>query len=124
MTLNKISNQTRLQLQAVCSALEDKKAMELKILDVSTNSSITNYFVIASGNSMPQLKALSGAVEKVLKENDIGILGVESDSQSGWIVIDAFDFMVHLFLPEVRSNYALEMLWKDAREILPEVLNG
>lgn len=122
MTLDNISHQTVLQLKTVCSALEDKKVMELKILDVSASSSITNYFVLASGNSVPQLKALAASVEKALKVNNIGILGVESDSQSGWVVIDGFDFMVHIFLPEVREAYALEVLWKDAKEIAPEAL--
>jgi len=117
MALGNISNQTRSQLRAVCAALEDKKAVELKILDVSESSSITDYFVIASGNSLPQLKALTGSVEKALKDNKVSILGVESDSQSGWVVIDGFDFMVHIFLPEVRSNYALDVLWKDAKEV-------
>lgn len=124
MALDNISTETLAQIKTVCDALEDKKAVDLKILDVSESSSITDYFIIASGNSMPQLKALTGSVEKALKENKVNVLGVESDNQSGWVVIDAFDFMVHVFLPEVRDTYSLDVLWKDAEEIPLEEVVG
>jgi len=100
-----------------CEALDDKKALDLKILDVRGISSITDYLVLASGNSQPHLKALRGAVEKALKDARAQIVGAETGEDSGWQVVDAFDFMVHLFTPEMRDNYRLESLWKDAAEV-------
>lgn len=112
-------------LMAVCcDALEDKKAINLKILDVREVSTITDYLVIATGNSQPHLKALRGAVERSLKSAKAGIIGSESGAESGWQVVDAFDFMVHLFTEEMRENYRLEQLWKDAPTVDPALLKS
>jgi len=100
-----------------CEALDDKKALDLKVLDVRSISSVTDYLVLATGNSQPHLKALRGAVEKTLKDAKAYIVGAETGENSGWQVVDAFDFMVHLFTPEMRNNYRLESLWKDAEII-------
>jgi len=112
----------RRMLALCCEALLDKKAMDLRILDVREISSITDYLVIASGNSQPHLKALRGAVERSLKDAKAGIVGAESGEDSGWQVVDAFDFMVHIFTEEMRDNYRLEQLWKDAPVVDPEEL--
>lgn len=117
MAIEELKADVLAQLQVACEALEDKKALEVKILHVGAVSSITDYFIIASGNSVPHLKALGIAVEKAFKEKKVKVLGIESDPQSGWIVLDAFDMMVHLFLPEMRADYSLDVLWKDAEEI-------
>ncbi|GHB90538.1 ribosome silencing factor [Cerasicoccus arenae] len=109
-----------LALMAICcEALDDKKALDLKILDVRGVSTVTDYLIIASGNSQPHLKALRGSVERALKNAKAHIIGAESGEASGWQVVDAFDFMVHLFTPEMRENYRLEQLWKDATIIEP-----
>ena len=107
-----------------CEALDDKKALDLKILDVREISTITDYLVIASGNSQPHLKALRGSVERALKDAQAHIVGAESGEDSGWQVVDAFDFMVHLFTPEMRDTYRLEQLWKDAEPIDVEDLKA
>lgn len=98
-------------------ALEDRKAMDIKILKVAGKSSITDYFVIATGNSLPHVKALRNALEKRLKELRVGRIKIDYQPQSGWAVIDGFDFMVHLFIEEARAFYDLEALWKDAEII-------
>ena len=107
---------------ACCRALEEKKADELLILDLRGISSITDYFIIASGKSEPHLKALRTDLEKTVKERGIELVGVDASPKSGWMVIDAFDFMVHLFLPEIREQYRLESLWKDAEIVRLENL--
>ena len=71
-------------------------------------------FVIATGTSDPHLKALRNNLESTLKKNDIEILSRDRFQPSGWLVLDAIDFVVHLFSKEQRENYALEHLWKDA----------
>ena len=98
-------------------ALDDKKAEGLKVLHVGEISSITDYFIIATGTSNPHLKALGGAVQDALDESgqDAVISGV--GDQSGWVVVDAYDFMVHLFTKETREYFNLEGLWKDGKLI-------
>ena len=104
-------------LKQICQALEDKKAEDLKVLDVSAQSSITDYLVLATGNSEPHLRALRVEIEKVIDQSGVRILGMDTEFGSGWLVVDAFDIMVHVFTPENRQKYALETLWKDAEEV-------
>ncbi|MEO0795948.1 MAG: ribosome silencing factor [Verrucomicrobiota bacterium] len=118
------NTETRALIAHCCEALDDKKALDLKILDVRGISTVTDYLIIATGNSQPHLKALRGAVEQSLKESKASVLGAESGQDSGWQVVDAFDFMVHLFTEDMRDNYRLEQLWKDATEIALEDLKS
>jgi len=111
-------------LQLIVQALDAKKAEDLRILDVSTLSSITDYLVLATGNSDPHLRALRIEVERVLDEQKAKILGVDTTRTSGWTVVDAFEIMIHLFTPENRDKYRMELLWKDATEMdLPAVVS-
>jgi ribosome-associated protein len=107
-----------------CRALDEKKAEDVRVLDVSEQSSITNYLVLATGTSEPHLRALRIELEKVLDAGKIHLVGMESSPESGWIVIDAFDVMVHLFSVDRRDHYGLENLWKDAKEISVAKLLG
>lgn len=104
-------------VKACCRALDDKKAGELAVLDVGRQSSITDYLVVASATSEPHLRALGIELEKVLDAAGVRIVGSERVQASGWLVIDAFDVMFHLFLAPVRERYALERLWRDAVEV-------
>jgi ribosome-associated protein len=104
-------------VKTCCRVLDDKKAGELKILDVSEQSSITDYLILATATSEPHLRALRIEVEKALDSADINVVGKETIQESGWVVLDAFDVMVHLFLSETRERYGLERLWRDASEV-------
>lgn len=97
-----------------CRALDGKKAEALRVLDVSELSSITDYLVIATGGSEPHLRALRVELEKAVDASGTRILGMDTAQESGWLVVDLFDVMVHIFLPAQREHYALERLWKDA----------
>lgn len=109
---------TTLELVKKCTrALDDKKAGDLRVLDVHEQSSITDYLILATGTSDPHLRALRIEVEKVLDAAGAHIVGMDAQRESGWMVIDAFDVMIHLFLEEKRSNYGLEKLWRDAKEV-------
>ncbi len=99
------------------TALDDKKADDIKVLDVRGKSPITNYFVIATANSEPHLRALAGELERTLKDLGVKSVGRDYNTSSGWVVVDAFDFMAHIFLPEQRGLYGIESLWKDAEEV-------
>jgi ribosome-associated protein len=100
-----------------CQALDEKKAENVRVLDVSAKSSITDYLVLATGTSAPHLRALSMELEKALDADGVHLVGLETTQESGWTVVDAFDVMIHLFSPEMRALYSLENLWKDGIEV-------
>jgi len=121
--MNSPSPASRAAIQAVCRALLDKKALEVRVLDVSAGSSITDTMIVASGTSEPHLRALRIAVDEALTTVRARALRQESAPESGWTVIDAFDLIVHLLTEEQRERYRLEHLWRDAVELdLAEVL--
>lgn len=111
-------------LALVCKGLDDKKAEDLRIIDVRGLSSITDYIVIATGLAEPHLRAMRIEVEKVLDAQGAKIAGMDKNQQSGWLVVDAYQIMVHLFTAEARSRYGLEQLWRDGRELPLNVALG
>ena len=120
MKLNKADSLALVKL--CCLALDEKKAEDLRVMDVSEQSSITDFLVLATGNSAPHLRALRIEVEKALDTAKARIVGMEIPQDTGWMVIDAFDVMIHLFTADQREHYALENLWKDAVEVsVPEL---
>lgn len=110
----KLSNKL---VQLIMQALDAKKAEDLRVLDVSKLSSLTDYLVLATGNSDPHLRALRIEVERILDEQKARILGIDTNKGSGWTVVDAFEIMVHIFTKENRQKYRMELLWKDAKEV-------
>ena len=121
MKLNK--NDSLALVKLCCRALDEKKVEDLRVLDVSEQSSITDFLVLATGTSAPHLRALRIEVEKSLDAAKARIVGMEIPQDSGWMVIDAFDVMIHLFTKDQREHYALENLWKDAVEVsVPKLL--
>lgn len=121
MKLNK--TESLALVKVCCRALDDKKAEDLRVLDVSEQSSITDFLVLATGTSSPHLRALRIEVEKALDAAKARIVGMEIPQDGGWMVIDAFDVMVHVFTQDQRELYALENLWKDAVEVsVPKLL--
>ena len=101
-------------IKLIVQALDGKKAEDLRVLDVSKLSSITDYLVLATGTSEPHLRALRIELERVLDDQKARILSVDTTKGSGWTVVDAFEVMVHLFTPENRDKYRMELLWRDA----------
>ena len=104
-------------VKTCCRALAEKKAEDLRVLDVGAQSSITDFLVLATGTSEPHLRALRIELEKALDGAHTHLVGVEAARESGWIVVDAFDVMVHIFNREQRSRFGLEDLWRDAVEV-------
>ncbi len=100
-----------------CRVLDSKKADNLVVLDVSKQSSITDYLLIASATSEPHLRALRVELEKAIDAAQVRLVGMEARQESGWLVIDAFDVMIHLFLPHTRERFGLERLWQDAAQV-------
>jgi ribosome-associated protein len=122
----KLTEEQSLELVRLsCAALEEKKAGQLRVIDVTGLSSITNYLVIATATSEPHVRALRVELEKALDSAQTHIVGVDTTSESGWAVMDAFDVMIHIFTPEARAKYRLEHLWRDGDDIPVErILNG
>lgn len=118
-TDSKKSAKTLAEIRSAIDALEDKKAENICVLDVSAQSSITDYLVIATGTSDPHIKALKTELDKALKDNGVKLIGQDREVGSGWIVVDAFDFMIHLQTEAMRELYRLEQLWSDAEQITP-----
>jgi len=92
----------------------DKRARDLVVLDVQRVSSVTDYFLICSGNSTTHLKTITDAIRGELKEEGVQLRHAEGVAESGWVLLDYGDVLMHVFLEETRAYYALERLWGDA----------
>ena len=103
--------------ERVKQALENKKGEDVVTLDMREVSSVTDFFVIGSGNSAPQLKALSDEVSRLLKEEGERPHRKAGDANSGWLILDYLNVVVHILTPDIRKYYALEELWKDAGRV-------
>ena len=95
----------------------DKKAQALQVLDLQALSGIADYFLICTGTSTTQLRTVAEAVEASLKGDGHLPLHREGVPESGWMLLDYGDVVVHVFLPETRAFYALDHLWGDAPEL-------
>ncbi|MCQ2516873.1 MAG: ribosome silencing factor [Saccharofermentans sp.] len=96
----------------IVDILESKKGSAIEVIDVREKTAMADYFVICTGNSTTQIKALAEEVEVLLKnEDEIFADHVEGRSGDKWILIDFRDVVVHVMHPELRANYDLESLW-------------
>ncbi len=95
----------------VVDALDDLKGSDIRTLDVHKKSSYTDRLVFATGNSSRQVKALADHVVEKVKEQGITPMGEEGTPESGWILVDLGDVVVHVMLAETRDFYNLEKLW-------------
>ncbi|HZL43328.1 MAG TPA: ribosome silencing factor [Verrucomicrobiae bacterium] len=104
------------KLALLCRELADnKKAEDIVILEVRELSSVTDYFVLASGTSEPHLRAIVDEIKDQLRDrHDIRPLAVDGTLHTAWIVLDYFDVIVHVMRQDVRERYDLETLWGDA----------
>lgn len=99
------------QAQALAKALEDRKAVDVKVYDVRGKSALTDFFVVATGEAAPHLKALVAESQHAMKDAGVASFRTSGDPESGWIVVDYIDVVVHVFSAEARAYYALEKLW-------------
>ena len=99
-------------LQAVVlKALEDLKAVDVTVLDVSELTSLTSVMVVASGTSSRHVRALAESARDAAKAAGYPVLGMEGDSGSEWVLVDLVDLVLHVMLPPTRALYRLEDLW-------------
>jgi ribosome-associated protein len=97
--------------------LLDKKGGDPVILDVRKLSMVTDYYVIVTGNNFPHLKALAEHVEKALEKLGVACYRRSGKAESGWVVADFLDVVVHVFSGDARRYYGLEQLWNDAPHV-------
>jgi ribosome-associated protein len=101
-------------VRLAAAAAQDKRAMDVAVLDVQALSSIADYFLICSARSTTQADTIAEAVRIVLREHGVTARHMEGSSASGWLLLDYGDVVVHVFLEETRGYYALDRLWGDA----------
>lgn len=115
-------NQSTEMAKLAIAALEDKKAEDIKIIDISEVSVIADYFIIAGGTNRSQIQALCDNVEEQLGRNGFPPKQIEGYNTANWILMDFRDVIVHIFDKENRLLYDLERIWRDGRQIGKEDL--
>lgn len=104
----------------VINALEDKKAEDIKVIDISEVSVLADYFIIAGGNNHSQIQALSNHVEEKLGREGHPVKQIEGYDTANWILMDFGDVIVHIFDKENRLLYDLERIWRDGKPVSKE----
>ena len=105
------------QVKAAIAAALDKKAEHVQVLDLRKGGAFTDFFVIATGTNIRQVQAIADGVEETLKKSGVRPALIEGYTKADWILLDYFDFIVHVFTPATREFYALERLWGDAERV-------
>jgi len=104
----------------VVSTLEDFKARDIQVIDISERSSFADRMIIATGTSTTHVKAVGSNVGLAFKEAGEAPLGVEAGPQPDWVLVDLGDTIVHVMTEGARAHYALEKLWEVKPEAAPE----
>jgi ribosome-associated protein len=102
------------QVALAVAAAEDKQAKQIVVLDLRKAAGFTDFFVVASGTNTRQVRAIADSVTEQLAAKGVKPAYVEGYDRSEWILLDYFDFIVHVFAPETRVFYDLERLWGSA----------
>lgn len=99
------------------TALEDKKAEDIKVIDISEVSVIADYFIIANGTNRSQIQTLSDNVDEILGKAGVHLRQVEGYDNANWVLLDFQDVIIHIFDKENRLFYDLERIWRDGKLI-------
>jgi ribosome-associated protein len=105
------------QIDHAVHAAEDKKVLDLIVLDLRKAAGFTDYFVIGSGANARQVRAIADAVMEALAADGAKPAHIEGYDRAEWVLLDYFDFIVHVFAPETRMFYGLERLWGSAERV-------
>ena len=104
-------------LKTAYKALDDKKAYDIKILDIKKISSIADYMVIADGTNKNQVQAMCDAVTEEMGKAGFLSKSIEGYSEGGWILLDYYDIIIHIFSDEARRFYDIERIWSDGKYV-------
>lgn len=99
------------------ASLEDRKAVDIKVIDIEKISSLADYFIIASGSNRNQVQALADRVEEALSKQGVEPRNVEGYQGAHWILMDYGDIVLHIFDEENRLFYDIERIWRDGAEV-------
>ena len=101
----------------IAKLLDERKAIDVQVIDIAMKSSFADYFVMASGGSERQMAALVDNIEELLEPEGVFPKSVEGTRSSGWILMDYGDVIIHVFDEENRLFYDLERIWRDGKEL-------
>lgn len=110
-------NQSKEMARIACSALEEKKAEDIRVIDISKISVLADYFIIANGNNKNQVQTLIDSVQDDLYKAGFEAKQVEGYGSASWILLDYGDIIIHVFSKEDRLFYDLERIWRDGEDI-------
>ena len=105
------------RLKVIIDALQDKKAEDIRVIDISNVSVIADYFVIASGSNTNQIQAMVDNVEEEMFKAGFDDPKVEGYNTASWILLDYTDVIVHVFSEDDRAFYNIERIWRDGKEV-------
>ena len=97
----------------IAKLLDERKAIDVQVIDIALKSSFADYFVICSGTSERQINTLVDDVEEAFAKEGLLVKSVEGKQNSGWILMDFGDIIVNLFTKEMREKYSIEKIWGD-----------
>lgn len=106
----------------VCSALEEKKAEDIKVINIAEVSVLADYFIIASGTNRNQVQAMADNVEETLGRAGVNPKQIEGYQTANWVLLDYGDVVIHVFDEENRLFYDLERIWRDGKSVAVESL--
>jgi len=104
--------------RAVVDIASDKKASDILLLDIKDVTTIADYFVICSGSNARQIQAIADAVDEELRNQGARLLHREGAAETGWVLLDFGDVIVHIFGAKEREYYRLERLWSEAKTVV------
>jgi len=104
--------------RAAANAASDKKASDVLLLDVREITTIADYFIICSGNNARQIQAIADAIDETLRKQGARLINREGVADTGWLLLDFGDIIVHIFGPTEREYYRIERLWNEAKTVV------
>lgn len=119
MTTTETDVESRSLIDACIAVCEDRQAVDVRAYDIGQQSTLADYCLICTGNSTSHINAIANNLDRTLREHGIKPRSMEGTPESGWILVDYADVLIHLFLPEARINYNIEGLMKSSNQIFP-----
>ncbi len=111
---------SKILTKQIYHVLDEKKAIDIRVIDITAISVVADYFVIASAANPLQMNALQDAVDEIMAKNGIPSKNIEGNKNSTWLLLDYEDIIIHIFTEEDRIFYDLERIWQDGIPVSPE----